>query len=443
MALQFQQLLPADFLGKTQTEVGVKLNNSVYSPLVVMWLLVVQRLHGGVSLEKAVLELLEGLPASFWPRPCKRIRQWQEHGILPSSNTGAYNQARQALPLAIVEKSSDRIFGELLSRVGQSRSADASRAFLLDGSSMRAPHTPELCSVYPPGSNQHGEGHWPVLRVLVAHDLHTGLAMRPEWGPMYGPDAVSEQALLERAIDRLPSDAIVVGDANFGVFSVAHTAQQHDRPVVLRLTAFRARRLAGGDLQDGTDWTIVWKPSINDRRSHPDLPAGASVTGRLIIRRVQPGNHAAPFLLAVFTTLPRSAEEVFAIYGQRWAIETDLRTLKSQLRLDELTCSTPDMVAKEIIMGVAAYNLVRAMIAFASGQSGVAPRGYSFTKVCHIVEIFGPALANAASPTEAKRIFDQILKLVQQSKLPRRKRKRPSYPREVWKRRDAYPRRKT
>ena len=39
-----------------------------------------------------------------------------------------------------------------------------------------------------------------LVRVLVAHDLRTGLAMRPEWGPMNGPDAVSEQALLERAV---------------------------------------------------------------------------------------------------------------------------------------------------------------------------------------------------------------------------------------------------
>jgi hypothetical protein len=39
--------------------------------------------------------------------------------------------------------------------------------------------------------------------MLVAHDLETGLAMRPQWGPLNGPQAVSEQRLLEEAIDRL------------------------------------------------------------------------------------------------------------------------------------------------------------------------------------------------------------------------------------------------
>jgi hypothetical protein len=102
MAARFQELLPADFLAQAQTEAAVKRNNSVYSPLVVLWLMVVQRLCGGASLGAAVLELLRGLPASFWPRPNKRIRDWREHGKTPSSNTGAYNQARLALPLSIV-----------------------------------------------------------------------------------------------------------------------------------------------------------------------------------------------------------------------------------------------------------------------------------------------------------------------------------------------------
>ena len=50
--------------------------------------------------------------------------------------------------------------------------------------------------------------------MLVAHDLETGLAMRPTWGALYGPQAVSEQGLVEAAIDRLPQGSIVVGDAN-------------------------------------------------------------------------------------------------------------------------------------------------------------------------------------------------------------------------------------
>ena len=307
---------------------------------------------------------------------------------------------------------------------------------------MRAAHTPEMCKAYPPGSNQYGESHWPVIRVLVAHDLDTGLAMRPEWGPMFGDEAVSEQALVQRAIDRLPSGSTVIGDANFGVFSVAHVAAERGRPVLLRLTAGRARRLAREVLRDGIDRALVWKPTAADRRTNPDLPADACVSGRLLVRQVQPNDGKAAFLLPFFTTLPSSVEEIYSLYGQRWMIETDLRTLKSTLALDQLTCATPDMVAKEVEMGITAYNLVRALIGVASQQSGIPPRGYSFSKVRRILEVFAPALANAPDQQSAQRIMDQIMTYVQQSKLPRRKRRRPSYPREVWQKGAYFPSRK-
>jgi hypothetical protein len=244
-------------------------------------------------------------------------------------------------------------------------------------------------------------------------------------------------------MERLPSGSTVIGDCNFGIFSVAYTATQAHHGVVLRLTTARAQRLAGAPLRDGIECRITWKPSRDDRRSHPELPLGASVAGRLIVREVQPDNGGVPFLLPLFTTLELSESEMLAIYGQRWNIETDLRTLKSTLRLDQLTCFSPDMVAKEIDLGIAAYNLVRAVTCLAAQQSGLAPRGYSFTRVRRIVQTFAPVIAAASDPLEAKRIFDQMMEHVGQAKLPRRRRKRPTYPRKVWNRGEKFPSRQT
>jgi hypothetical protein len=304
---RFQDLLPPDFLLQAQAEAGIKRNNGIFSPLVVLWLLVAQRLHGGASLETAVIDLLRSLPASFWPNPCKRMRDWREKGIEPSSHTGGYNQARQELPLAIVQKASDRVFEQLMAQFGPSPGAPP--AFIFDGSSIRMPHTVALCEAYPPGSNQHGQSHWPLLRIVVAHDVHTGLAMRPEWGPMHGPKAVaaSEQALFEKALDRLPAGAIAMTDSNFGVFSVAYAATQRQHPVLLRLTLARAQSLAGEKLYDGIDREVEWKPSRYERGKHPGLPKNACVRGRLLVRKVQPEGKQ-PFLLAVFTTLTAPEE---------------------------------------------------------------------------------------------------------------------------------------
>jgi hypothetical protein len=304
-----------------------------------MWLLMQQRLQGAAPLEAVVLDLLQSLPGSFWPNPCKRVRQWQQSGKPVSGNTAAYNQARQRLPLPVVEQSCDRIFDQLMARMAQPCTAQTRRDFVLDGTSMRLACNPPMTKRFPPSSNQYGENHWPVIRVLVAHDLQTVLAMRPQWGPMYGPEAVSEQQLMEDCMDRLPAGATVIGDSNFGVFSVAWTATQKGHPVLLRLTLPRARYLFGGMLKDGIEipknnieCPLEWRPSQHDRRSHPNLSAEACIRGRLIARPMQSDDGAAPVLLVLFTTLAEPPEAIVTLYGQRWSIETDLRTLKSQLR---------------------------------------------------------------------------------------------------------------
>jgi hypothetical protein len=79
----------------------------------------------------------------------------------------------------------------------------------------------------------------------------------------------------------------------------------------------------------------------------------------------------------------------------------------------------------------------------AAAQSGAPPRGYSFTRVRRILQTFTPLVAGAADSCQAKRIFDQMMHYVQQAKLPRRRRKRPAYPRQVWNRGDHFPKRQT
>ena len=139
-----------------------------------------------------------------------------------SSNTGAYNKARQRLPAGAVEGFCDHLFAQLSADTNGLLPAIGRRAFLFDGTTVRTPHTKDLTQLYPPTSNQHGESHWPLIRMLVAHDLVTGLGMRPASGAVNGPNAVSEQRLFEQAVARLPEHAVVVGDRNFGVFSVAY-----------------------------------------------------------------------------------------------------------------------------------------------------------------------------------------------------------------------------
>ena len=83
-----------------------------------------------------------------------------------SSNTGALSRAETRLPQVAVEAVFDQIFVNLM-QPAQSGGGLLSRLFPIDVFSMRLPRTAALTKAYPPGGNQHGEAHWPVIRILV------------------------------------------------------------------------------------------------------------------------------------------------------------------------------------------------------------------------------------------------------------------------------------
>ncbi|MDQ2899602.1 MAG: transposase, partial [Acidobacteriota bacterium] len=54
------------------------------------------------------------------------------------------------------------------------------------------------------------------------------------------------------------------------------------------------------------------------------------------------------------------------LYGLRWNIETDLRSLKRIVRLHPIAVKSKAMMEKELIMAAGAYNLVRAVMSMAA-----------------------------------------------------------------------------
>ena len=251
------------------------------SAWLVIWLMIFQRLHPLGTLSIAVRELLCGATRGWvqWPRESRDL----------SVNTSAYSQARKRLPLEVAEKVSDAIFESLLDKPKVVPGLKQPM-FLLDGTTLLLPQSEDLGRAYPAPRNQHGSSHWSVMRVLVAHEVVSGLAVRPCWGPMDGAQATSEQGLAKEMLARLPEGSIVLGDRNFGVFSVAYHARQNEHPCLLRLTAQRAQKLNGGVLPNaGTDRQIVWECSRQDRRSNPELAPQASLEGRLAAVKVFDG----------------------------------------------------------------------------------------------------------------------------------------------------------
>jgi hypothetical protein len=432
----YGEAVPHEFFAQMEQELGLPARRRVFNLPLVVWLMIAQRLDAKATMSTAVQQVAQQRPQVLLTDH-KRNRE----GTV-SCHTGAYSDARQAMPVKVAERVADRVLEHLLLNRRDALPGWNRRVFVLDGSSVEAPHTPELVKAYPPARNQHGESHWPVLRLLVADELTTGLAERPCWGPMYGPDAVSEQELTESILDRLPDAAVVMGDINFGVFTVALAAAQRGHGQLFRLMPKRARVVGHGLLlQPGTDVPVCWQPSAFERKQHPDLPPDACVRGRLIVRQVVASNGVS-MTLYFFTTLQLGVEQILQLYGQRWDIETDLRSLKQTLKLQMLRCQSVDMVAKELVLAVVGYNLVRAVMNVAAEQNNLDPRRLSFSRSQDVVNAALPGLDAARTRKDYSAGILKMLRLVASCKLPDRSRRSPT-PRHVWGHSCKFPRRKT
>jgi hypothetical protein len=427
----FRQIVPKSFFDELILKHKLDLRDGIYTPDVVFSMMLHQRLDPKASLATAVASRVSNPPPRRSGAPCKRVRDDKV-----SAATGGYCKARHNLASLIVDEVINRISAQLGGLLAEEEDP---KIFLVDGSTLQLKHTAALLRAFPAGTNQHGKNHWPILHLVVFHDLVSGLAMRPSWGAKHGKQAVSEQTLAKQGLDQLPVDATVMADINFGIFAFAFAVHQSGRGSILRIQLSRAKAMLGHSPQVGMEEKLIWKASPHDRRKHPDLPVDAQISGRLLVFQ-HPGQPDE--LICLFTTLDLPAEQIFYRYGRRWNIELDLRSLKRTIDLHQLTSKSVEMMEKELLVGVAAYNLVRAAICLAALQTGVPARRLSFSRSQDIVRATLPSLAQAPTDEEFNRLMDRMLRYVAQCRLPNRANRR-SYPRQVWGKGGQFPRRKS
>jgi hypothetical protein len=379
-------------------------------------MLILQRLGGGKSLHAIVKDVLASSRALLPDN--KRIRE----GTL-SENSGAYSEARQRLRLETIEFFARRVSDSLIQ--ASPPWWEGRRAFLIDGTTITLPPTAALKKAYPPATNQHGESVWPVALLLVAHELQSGCALPPEIGAMYGENNTSEAQLARRIVARLPPRSIVFADAGFGIFSVAYESLQAGHDVLFRLTksrfkALRRRATLIEKTATTATYTLRWTPSDRDRRTNPDLPADAALD--VTLHEVQRDDDTLPLV----TTLSVSAATAGQYYQRRYDVEHDIRDVKVTLGTERIRAKSVEMVHKELLTSIVAYNLVVQFRRQAAQLANVPPRRLSFTGVWNTFESF----LLHQPPCGAKDWHDRFaraLKIAARDKLPHRPGR--SYPR--------------
>jgi hypothetical protein len=397
-------------------------HNAVYTNGLVIWMMVLQRMTPEGTLESSVKQLLDS-GSSLLPKN-KRVL---EKTLSP--NTAAFSKARKRVPLEAVEWLCDQVASSL---IRQYPASPGGRWFAIDGTTLALQPTGELRQAYPPASNQFGRGVWPIVNIAVAHELESGCALRPEIGPMYGDQAVSETKLACQCVERLPDGSFVLADSGFGIFFFAYHCWQHGHPFLLRLTDDRWRALVRqAELEssdsNGTTYKLTWRPSAKERASHPDLPADAQIDVRLHECHVH-----ANLTLRQVTNLPGTALQMSQRYLHRSDVEIDIRNLKVVLDTEHIRAKSVELFQKELLTSIVAYNLVGQFRRQAAALARVEPRRLSFKRVWTTFTIFLLRKSSTDNVIEWNARYEEALRIAQKDKLPNRPGRqfpRAAYPR--------------
>ena len=361
-------LTPQVLKALVQEEAG-RWRERLYSPLTTAMMFIEQVLGADHSCQDAVAQ---GLSARI------------SLGQTPSSlNTGPYCKARSRLALSLLERLAREVGGRLCMAQPAAWRWRGREVKLVDGTTVSMPDTVENQEAFPQSTQQKPGLGFPVARVVGIVSLSCGAVLEWACGPCEGKNS-GETALLWDLLDKLSRGDVVVADRYFaGYFGIARMAQQGTDVVIRqhqrRHTDFRrGRRL--GKRDHVVNWVRPQRPRWMDQATYATMPEF------VVMREVRVGN------LTLVTTLLDDNEvgklEVANLYGDRWQIELDFRSIKSVMQMDVLRCKRPEMVRKEIAVHLLAYNLVRIVMAQAAHLADVLPRQLSFKGTLQILNAF-------------------------------------------------------
>jgi putative transposase len=376
--LPFAQVLDAESIHRVfQEENALFAQRDLFSTDLVLWAFLAQTLRDGkgAACAAAVADISTYL-LQTGRRP-------------PSGDTGNYCRARAKLSLPALQRLVAESARQMDSAVDPSWLWKGRHAKLVDGFTFTMPDTPANQREFPQNPAQAPGVGLPLARVCTVVSLATACVCALAVGRYEGKET-GESALLRSLRGTFAEGEVVAFDRAYCSFlmlalfagqGVDVCARLHQR----RHSDFRrGRRLGLGDHL--MVWTRPQRPEWMSAEAYARIPETLTLR-EVRFRVVVPGRRTRG--LTVVTTLTDervySAQDLATLYGFRWNVELDIRTIKQTLKLDHVRCQTPAMIRRELWVTLLAYNLIRKLLATAAAVHRKPPRQLGFTLACQTV----------------------------------------------------------
>jgi hypothetical protein len=301
------------------------------------------------------------------------------------------------------------------------RSAGADRwrelaLYGVDGTTLRVADSPENRSHFGgQDSGRHDGGRderqsgYPSLRLVVVMALRSHLIA----GAVFGPYGIDERAYATSLWNTIPDHSLVLLDRNYlkadALLPLTTTgAERHWMTRARSSTTFTViRRLGRGDE------LVEFKVSSEARKKNPSLPQRFDARAITYQRK---GFKPQILLTSLLDPTKYPADEIRALYHERWEIELGFGELKTDMleRLETIRSKSPTAVTQEMWGLLIAYNLVRLEMQRLARELGVVPIRVSFVaslRHCveqwHLATILSPGTipSHLATATDRMRTF--------------------------------------
>ncbi|MDF1816570.1 MAG: IS4 family transposase [Verrucomicrobiales bacterium] len=419
LSQQLNSEIPAEFLqslSETKRE-------RIYTNVVTFWAFLGQVISEDQSCRRAV----------------SRVRQWfkLKKKKVPSVETKSYCCARYSLPIEMLQKVNDHIYGQLENELSIDSLWKGFSVYAEDGTSAYMPDTEENQKEYPQPCMQAEGCGFPIVKLCGLINLgHGGLRDFTA-----GEINISDHRGHDRLETYLAKNDLLIGDRLYSSYEIVARLIDKEVEYIGRHHSSRKIDFRRGKKIGKNQRIVVWEKPRQEKGSRLTKEQWAALPATVdmrLIRTKGPDRDGKQRTLYIVTTLldhiEYPAEEITSLYAHRWEIELRFRDIKTTMGMEMLRTKTPEMIKREILMHMIAYNVVRLLMLKAGNLYGVNHRRVSFKGTIQILEearinfiniADKPRLRAGAKEALLGEIAEQIMADRPGRNEPRKKKRRP------------------
>jgi hypothetical protein len=408
----FGDLVPGDYLRPTDKGNGSRERKLPLS--VTFWAFLSQVLDAGCACREVVRKI-----EAWW--------RWEQCRQGSTLTTSAYCQARARLPETMLELVLQHTNWQLERNIlNEERWLKGKRPVkIIDGTMISMPDTPSNQSLWPQSGGQQPGCGFPMLRLVSVFSLDSGALLHHAIGNKHQ----HETTVFSELHHTVKRGDIYVADRAYSSYELITMFTRKGADMVTRLHQARKCDLRQGKrLGPGERLITLAKPSTKPAHSRANDEEYQAWPEEVMLRIIKvevtvPGFRTRSALV-VTTLLDRDAypaDEIRELYRRRWQVELHYAQIKTTLGMDILRTRSPEMVRKELLVHLIAYNLIRALIQKAAHIHHVALHRLSFKGTVDSLRHYAHAIrAASATPKKKAQLINQLLERIAGDQVPDR-----------------------